>query len=92
MAIPHCNTPVPEFGPHVKMANGNIITPIAQTEMHLSKELSAQAQHAYIFDDLDTGSLISIGQLRDDNCLALLSKYSLTVFKNNEGHYYRKAQ
>ena len=46
MAIPHCNKPVPAFGPHVKVANGNIITLMAQTEMHLLNELSAQAQRA----------------------------------------------
>ena len=77
IAIPYCSTMVPEFGPQVKVANGNIIILVAQTEMHISKELSKQAQHAYIFDDLATGLLISTGQVFDDDCLVLFSKYSL---------------
>ena len=36
MTIPHCDIPVPAFGTHIKVANGNIITPIAQTKMNLS--------------------------------------------------------
>ena len=62
-SIPYCNTTVPAFGSQVKVANGNIITPIAQTEMYLVNELSTHAQHAYIFNDLATGSLILIGHL-----------------------------
>ena len=84
MAIPYCNTPVPAFGPQVKVANGNIIIPIAQTETNLAKELLKNAQHAYMFNDLATGSLISIGKLYDDNCFALFSKYFLKILKNNK--------
>ena len=83
-AIPFCSPPKPTFGPNVKVANGNIITPIAQTTMNISTELSTAAQHAHIFDELATGSLVSIGQLCDDNCVALFSKYHLKILKNNK--------
>ena len=72
------------LGSQVKVANGNVITPIAQTEIHLSNELSIHAQHAYKFNNLATGPLISTGQLCDDNYLALFSKYSLKILKNNK--------
>ena len=84
MAILHCDTPVPEFEPHVKVSNSNMVIPIVQTKMHLSNELSATAHHAYIFDNLATGSLISIGKLCDDNCLELFSKYSFKILKNKK--------
>ena len=45
-AIPYCNTPVPAVGPQVRVANGNIITPIAQAELNVTKELSAHVQYA----------------------------------------------
>ena len=84
MVIPYCNTPAPVFRPQVNVVNGNITNSIAQTELNLTKDLSAHAQHAYIFNDLATGSLISIGQLCNDACLALFSNYSLKVIKNNK--------
>jgi hypothetical protein len=45
--------------------------------------LSKKAQIGHIFDDL-TGSLISIGQLCDDDCIALFSKYHVDIIKDGK--------
>ena len=47
--------PTPAFGPHVKVANINIMSPKAQTHVKLSP-LPKEAKHGYILDNLATGS------------------------------------
>jgi hypothetical protein len=44
--------------------------------------LSKSAKRGHILPDLKTGSLISIGQLCDDDCTALFTKHHLKIFKN----------
>ena len=83
-ATDYCENIKPSNGPHVKVANGNIITPTAQAKIKLYSELSDEAQHVYMFDDLVTGSLLSINQLCDDDCITLFSKYNLKILKNNK--------
>ena len=47
-------------------------------------ELSNAAKATTIFSGLTNSSLISIGQLCDDNCIAILNKNTLKVIKNNK--------
>ena len=47
----------------------------------MSEELSAQAQAAMTLPHLKSVSLISIGQLCDDNCDVLLNKSHLIAIK-----------
>ena len=44
--------------------------------------VSAEAYKAYIFQDM-TKSLVSIGNLCDDGCIALFDKEQLFIIKNN---------
>lgn len=48
----------------------------------LTPNLSSQAQRCHIFKDLYSDPLISIGQLCDDNWIAVFSK-NLTILKDN---------
>ena len=50
----------------------------------LTKELSTQAKVGHIFDGLQSGSLISIGQLCNDDCIALLTKYNVKIYKGGK--------
>jgi hypothetical protein len=50
----------------------------------LAKEVSTQEKAGYIFDSLKSGSLISAGQLCDDDCIALFTKYNVTIYKNGQ--------
>ena len=45
--------------------------------------LSHSAKEAHVFKNLHSSSLISLGQLYDNDCLVLLNKYILAAFKNN---------
>ena len=49
-----------------------------------SKELSQQAKTSTILKDLNSSSLISLGQLCDDNCQVLLTKKNIHIVKNNK--------
>ena len=46
--------------------------------------LSTQAKTANILPQLHSASLLSLGQLCDDNCDVHLNKYKINVFKNNQ--------
>ena len=78
-AIPHCVDILPASGPIVTIVNGGTICPQKQATVRLLDTLSQSAQHAYVFDDLQTGSLISLGQLCDDEYIAIFSKYKLQI-------------
>jgi hypothetical protein len=48
----------------------------------LSPLLSDTAQSAFVLDDLKTGTLVSLSQLCDDDCLAIFSKFNVKIVKN----------
>jgi hypothetical protein len=84
-AEPHCTTVTPtSSGPLVTVANGDTIRPTKCATLHLSSQLSQKAQTAHVFDDLHSGSLLSIGQLCDDDCIALFTKYNVQIIKNDQ--------
>ena len=83
-ALPFCQYTIPANGPEVKVANSNTMAPILQTTCALAPEVFLKDQHAFMFDTLKTGSFVSIGQIRDDNCIALFTKYDLNIIKNNK--------
>ena len=50
----------------------------------LSNKLSKTARQALILKNLQSSSLVSMGQLCDDDCTVVLTKNKLSVIKNNE--------
>ena len=50
----------------------------------LSPHLSNTAQSAFVLNDLSNGTLISLANLCDDDCIALFMKYDVTIHKNNQ--------
>ena len=54
------------------------------THVPLHHNLSKTAKTAHVLDGMTNSSLISIGQLYDNNCVAILDKWRLQVFKNSE--------
>ena len=56
----------------------------AQGQLNLSSKLSNAAQHAFLLDDLKTGTLISLGQLCDDDCIGISTKYNVKILKHNK--------
>jgi hypothetical protein len=47
----------------------------------LSPKLSSPAQSAFVLDDLQTGTLISLAQLFDDDCIAIFNKCNVKILK-----------
>ena len=52
-------------------------------QLPLSPHLSTNAQAAFVLDTLKTGTLISLAQLCDDDCIALFTKYNVKIIKND---------
>jgi len=50
----------------------------------LANELSPSAQQAFSLDSLKTGTLISLAQLCDDDCIALFSRYEVKIIKHDK--------
>ena len=73
-----------DTGPSVQVANGDTIETRKRVIVPLAKELSTQAKVGHIFDSLKSGSLISIGQLCDDDCVALFTKFNVNIIKDGK--------
>ena len=56
----------------------------SQGHLQLSPALTTTAQHAFVLDDLKTGTLISLSQLCDDDCIALFTKYGVKIIKHDQ--------
>ena len=68
----------------VRVANGANIESSTRATIPLAAELSSAGQVDHIFDDLKSGSLISIGQLCNDDCIALFTKYHVDIIKHHK--------
>ena len=66
------------------LPNSKVIGLTAQDLIPLSNQLSQQAKDDIVLPDLKSSSLISLGQLCDDNCVITLDKKALEVRNNNE--------
>ena len=49
----------------------------------MSNKLYSKAQSAYVFNNTTTGSLISMGQLCDDYCITIFTKFDVKILKHN---------
>ena len=66
------------------MSNGKVVTPTKKALLPFPKEFTINVMIAYSFNNLKSGTLISIGQLCDDDCTAIFTKYDVKVMKNNK--------
>ena len=68
----------------VTLPNAEAIHSNLKGELSLSPELSAKAQSAIVLLQLKISSLLSLGQLCDDDCNINLNKNTLIVIKDNK--------
>ena len=73
---------ITKTGPTVALPDNTTLTSSQQGILPLSTELSVKAKTAVILDNLQSSSLISFGQLCDDDCEVLLQKKKCYVVKN----------
>ena len=71
-------------GPRVVLPDGSIMQATHKTELNLSPLLSTRSKIAHIFTHIQSGALISIGQLCDDVCTATFTDTNTTVHKQGE--------
>ena len=69
---------------NVTLPNNDPIKSTSNGTIPLSNMLSSKAKLATVLPNLKSSSLISLGQLCDDNCTVLLDKKKLNVYKNNQ--------
>ena len=74
----------PYIGPAVLLPDAGSIKPSKMGQLSLSSKLSKQAQTATALPELKSSSLISLGQLCDDNCIVLLDKKNMYAIKEDE--------
>jgi len=68
-------------GPIATLPNNEKIQAMGKGELSLSQKLQIPS---LIYDRLTSESLLSIGQLCDEGCIAIFLKRKLYIFKNNE--------
>ena len=71
-------------GPTVHLPNNETITSTVTGQLPFSDKLSTSARQAHVFNDLHSASLVSLGQLCDDDCTIFLHKDFHYVFKSNK--------
>ena len=71
-------------GPTVLSASGTAMPSTVQGTLNLSKHLTPPAQSAFVLENLKTGSLISLAQLCDDDCIAIFTNYDVKIVKNRQ--------
>ena len=81
--LPICNNVENTEGPYVAVADGQVLAPTKKALLPLSKHLTSKARVAYSFNNLKSGTLISIGQLCDDECVAIFTKYNVKILKGD---------
>jgi hypothetical protein len=70
----------------VKLPDSTIIQATHKGTIPLHPSLSQQAQQAHSFPKITNLSLISIGQICDDNCTAVFNKQNLKIYKDTDIH------
>ena len=83
-AVKYCTNTTNADGLDVTVINGGIITPFLKAKVLLAKELSKNAQHTFIVDELKTWYLLSISQLCDDDCNTIFIKFNVKILKNSK--------
>ena len=75
----HRNTSI-----NVTLPNNHSISSTQSGTIPLSNKLSTKSKEATVLPNLQSSSLISLGQLCDDDCKVLLDKKELNVYKDNQ--------
>ena len=86
-SAPACTSEIPLMpheGPSSVTASRGKLTATTRVNVPMASELSQVATQGHIMNSLQTGTLISIGQLCDDDCVAIFSKYNCKIVKNGK--------
>ena len=73
-----------QVGPTVSLPDGISMQATKTGNLELSPLLSKKATAVHVFDGIQNSSLLSIGQLCDDDCVAVLKKKDINIYKDNK--------
>jgi len=71
-------------GPSVYLPNDTILCAEHKGQLALSTHLLTKAQTAHVLEEIAESSLISLGQLCNNNCITALDKNAINIFKNDK--------
>ena len=71
-------------GPRVNLPNSQIIQANLRGKVPQLKRLGNDASEAHVFEHLKNALLVSIGQLCDQDCIAVFDKQKLHIFRHGE--------
>ena len=71
-------------GATVQLPDSSTISATAVGRLPLPASLTVSAANTHVFDDLHSASLISLGQLYNDDCIAILDKHNIQVIKESK--------
>ena len=75
-------------GLRVKLSNNEIIQSIQIGNLNFKNySLSKSGTKAHVLPHLENTSLISLGQLADNNCVIVLNKYEINIYKKVDPTY-----
>ena len=70
-------------GPITTLPNSGIVKAAHKGVLPLHDTFSDQAKEALVYPEITNESLLSIGQICNDNCLTLFSKKNIHIFKED---------
>ena len=78
------NTKKIHNGPEAMFPNKEVISPTHSGNLNLSPALSSTALQSLVYPNITNDSLLSIGKLFEDDCVAFFKKFALCIFKNDK--------
>ena len=78
------NRIIDHHGPTVTLPDNTAITASKKGTLPLAPQLSTTAKTAHVLDNLQSASLVSVGQLCDDDCEVNFSKDDMKVYKDRQ--------
>ena len=73
-----------QVGPTVSLPDGTSMQATKTGNLELSPLLSKKATAVHVFKGIQNSSLLSIGQLCDDDCVAVLKKKDINIYKDDK--------
>ena len=73
---------MPRDGPTFQLPNNEMMSTTITGNTHRASISSAHAKRAHIFDDLHSASLMSLCQMCDYDCVAILEKNEINILKD----------
>ena len=76
-AVKNCTSTI--VGPTVSLLDGTTMMATHKGNLELAPTLTKKETSVHVFSGIENSSLLSIGQLCDDDCVAVLNKHKINI-------------